>query len=982
MRQLSSAVIEKMKQNADFYATASIKFADGETVFVEKDGLFLGSNVTYGAGLSAFPYGIVIPKVCTLLLVNYDERWGEYYFTGAKIEVYSNIDFDDGSTDTMLLGTFTVIEPEAYGDTIELSAVDDSYKLDIKYNTNLKMPATVSALLDEVAKKTGINIISDDFDNKYFEIRSVQKDVTARQVLEGICGIVGCNGLFDENNNFKLVHSDKFSMYINKDGGSFGKTFVYEDVLSPYLNTQIGMTSYSNLKPYYSNIDGTTIKARYFTPPKTFSLYGMQTDAILITQTNVVGFPLDENDLFPVSFILYDSSGRISEYRPSSYQYFQIITNGNDNIVKIRLRERGSTSDYAEHYVELFFLGNSDIVCNYYKGWSVINGKLIYRTGEKDENGQYLEKEIDLIPGIHVLSSNGGKDLHYRDDDELYEDGYSLNGGGFLEWDDLNNIDAGSLLTDVAVIEPEDININSKTDYGTATITSVSIDTKNGDLYAVGSVSGYEVKIDNVLKEDIEDEIVNIAGEKLIGAEFKPFSVDIIPNPYYEVMDAVLFVDKKTKTSVSIITDIEYSFSGPTSIKCSADPPMRAGKFWTSNTSNSLAAAVNNLDAKIDDVRENEDTYGVLDLLSNSMGLFTSKEFPQGGGSILYMHDKPTRAESKYIWRNDGASFRVSSDGGQTWTGGFDAAGNAVLQNLAVTGLLFDWAKGGTISLGGLNDSIGVLKVLNEIGSTIAKISSIGFTAYHEDASINVGGNRITWINNSESVGYISHVSFSNNRHGIEAIADTYTKGSAQAFVGFGYSTGINSARSVLLASDAIPSFWSTQPDEYRPQVKISDHVEIGGRLEIRGDLISHGYKSRAVETENYNTVALQAYETPSPMFGDVGRGVTDESGECIIFIDPVFREIIAKTQYHVFLQKECAGDVFVSKRENDYFIVKGDPGIVFSWEIKGYQKNYECFRNESPYRGLDGEKIDYEAQYVDELIDLIEELEEAHETA
>ena len=41
-------------------------------------------------------------------------------------------------------------------------------------------------------------------------------------------------------------------------------------------------------------------------------------------------------------------------------------------------------------------------------------------------------------------------------------------------------------------------------------------------------------------------------------------------------------------------------------------------------------------------------------------------------------------------------------------------------------------------------------------------------------------------------------------------------------------------------------------------------------------------------------------------------------------------------------LQKYGQGDVWVEKREKDYFIVKGTPNLQFGWEVKCKQIGYE----------------------------------------
>lgn len=145
----------------------------------------------------------------------------------------------------------------------------------------------------------------------------------------------------------------------------------------------------------------------------------------------------------------------------------------------------------------------------------------------------------------------------------------------------------------------------------------------------------------------------------------------------------------------------------------------------------------------------------------------------------------------------------------------------------------------------------------------------------------------------------------------------------------------------------------------------------------IKGSSLSiSGTKNRVVKTEDYGNRLLYCYETPTPMFGDVGEGKIAEDGKCYVWIDSVFKQTIAESSYQVFIQKYNDGECFISERKSDYFVVEGTPGLKFGWEIKAKQKSYDM-------RRLDQEiKIvgtpDYGAYALDHLNELSEEREVA----
>ena len=118
------------------------------------------------------------------------------------------------------------------------------------------------------------------------------------------------------------------------------------------------------------------------------------------------------------------------------------------------------------------------------------------------------------------------------------------------------------------------------------------------------------------------------------------------------------------------------------------------------------------------------------------------------------------------------------------------------------------------------------------------------------------------------------------------------------------------------------------------------DMIKLQGNLEVRGT------KSRVARTENFSDRLLYCYETPTPMFGDLGCGKTNDRGIAIVDIDPEFSETInSGIEYQVFLQKEGDGDIWVAEKEESYFTVRGTPNLKFSWEVKCIQKSFEHLR-------------------------------------
>ena len=141
-----------------------------------------------------------------------------------------------------------------------------------------------------------------------------------------------------------------------------------------------------------------------------------------------------------------------------------------------------------------------------------------------------------------------------------------------------------------------------------------------------------------------------------------------------------------------------------------------------------------------------------------------------------------------------------------------------------------------------------------------------------------------------------------------------------------------------------------------------SGSVLISGNVDVmNGDFVVYGKKNRACKTHGYGDRLLYCYEMSSPMFGDIGTGKIDSTGQCHIYFDHIFQETItSEMTYYVVLQKEGQGDLWVEEKMPEYFIAIGTPGLTFSWEVKVRQRDYEYERMEN----LDDNEKEIEIDY------------------
>lgn len=153
------------------------------------------------------------------------------------------------------------------------------------------------------------------------------------------------------------------------------------------------------------------------------------------------------------------------------------------------------------------------------------------------------------------------------------------------------------------------------------------------------------------------------------------------------------------------------------------------------------------------------------------------------------------------------------------------------------------------------------------------------------------------------------------------------------------------------------------------------------GRNVWTQNLYVSGTKNSIQDTEYYGKRLINAYETAEYYFGDIGSGKIDSNGECFVYIDEILQECVnTNIEYHVFTQV-YEGAITKIKRYENFFIVHGEVGTEFSWELKAKRKGFEHIRLEQKFEGMNAnieeELIQVVSSNIDEELykDLADEL-------
>lgn len=185
----------------------------------------------------------------------------------------------------------------------------------------------------------------------------------------------------------------------------------------------------------------------------------------------------------------------------------------------------------------------------------------------------------------------------------------------------------------------------------------------------------------------------------------------------------------------------------------------------------------------------------------------------------------------------------------------------------------------------------------------------------------------------------------------------------ANGFIRFGYERA-SAGDSGTLDPAEVGSIYAIEDginfyaggERINPTLRIRNgDLYAAGSLRVTGDLSVDGAKPRNVKTANYNSRLLYCYETPTPLFGDIGEATIDEDGFAYVDVDDMFSETIAsRVEYQVFLQAEGEGTCYIAEKHPNYFVIQGTPNLKVAWELKAKQRDYENIRLEQSDNGLD----------------------------
>lgn len=335
-----------------------------------------------------------------------------------------------------------------------------------------------------------------------------------------------------------------------------------------------------------------------------------------------------------------------------------------------------------------------------------------------------------------------------------YSDGDALNGGNFTDYSSGDTADGGTF-TEARnyhnIYTQKDLNVATDDVVITGVkVTVTSKEDKTKDVNVLAGKEGYAVSIsDNpFISADKAQAVANYIFKRIGGMRFRPLDATLLSNPLIESGDVALVTDRKQNTYSCFISNRTFTVGSGTKISCDAENASRnsADKF-----SNETKAIVQ--DRKVAQAQlsvYDKQMQLLTQLMSQSLGLFKTEQKQEDGSIIYIMHNKADLNSSNIQWKMTANGMAVSSDYGKTWNAGIDKDGNAIFNIMSAIGINFDWAHGGTLTLGGENNVSGVQYVKDAKGKTLVTLDNKGLTL---DSSV-----KIAWDNVADTTAKVTQI--------------------------------------------------------------------------------------------------------------------------------------------------------------------------------------------------------------------------------
>lgn len=975
MINVSTQLKKESLTNRNYYVTANVTLSNGTTLKLGKKDFYLsGNSLVDSADSGDFPVGVAIEKTASLSLVNDDGRFDGYNFNAARFVIFLNVQLSD-RIEAIKRGTYIVSKKPATASEISLSLLDKMHNADKTYDSNLSFPCTVKELLSECCQQCGITLGDAMFPNADFQIRKAPSNATYRTVIGMCAGIAGGNARIDENDLLRIITFDKtFTNTAIYDGGAVKNWTNGDDLdggtLNPWTAGTVidgGTLSNNDYHALFSiqnlqyDVDDVIVTGVKYVEDETEYMSGQ--DGYVITIDNQL---LSGNTQAGVEAIGNQLIGL--RMRPFSCDG---IANGyatfGDPVEFIDTKNRVFRSFVTD--IEFVFGGSTSWSCSAKSAEEDVSEFIGDQQTAVEQSKKDIEKKLSAydvkLKQMNELAANtlgffyteeiqeDDSVITYRHDKPtladskvIYKtgvDGFFLSVDGGQTWKagfDSNGDAVLNILYAIG-IQSEWINTRGFTAKDNNGNTTLRIDADTGAVTL--EVENFTLKsrtIEQIAKDVVDGSVRNVTIPNYYGTytpTLQNYPASEWKSEEYEKHDGSIFMNFSTSQV--------YMFSGTDGAwrELDAEKIVNFERVFNALTDNGKQEGIymqnGHLYINASYIKSGQISADLISLkninVTNSSG--TSTFAIDNYGNVTLRPDT-------FVLTNGDTIYSVAEDKASTALLSANSYTDKALSDLDI----------------GKMSKQEIINVLSDNSSNKGLYLSNGNVYMNAD-----------YINTGELAGWkvgIKKLSAS-GAYGevtLDASAgEIYSETNTGVYVpGYGtlYGTrirGINLYTGTVHASSAsIDTSVSAGSVSTSKKVEAGTHVEASGHFysastgtdladaSIRGKLKVNGTKSRSVSTVDYDEQLFYCYEMPTPFFGDIGESVISDDGTCMIDIDDIFQESAnVGIKYYVFLQREGEGDCWIAEKEQNYFVVKGTPGLKFSFEIKARQIEYEHMR-------------------------------------
>lgn len=975
MINVSTQLKKESLTNRNYYVTANVTLSNGTTLKLGKKDFYLsGNSLVDSADSGDFPVGVAIEKTASLSLVNDDGRFDGYNFNAARFVIFLNVQLSD-RIETIKRGTYIVSKKPATASEISLSLLDKMHNADKTYDSNLSFPCTAKELLSECCQQCGITLGDAMFPNADFQIQKAPSNATYRTVIGMCAGIAGGNARIDENDLLRIITFDKtFTNTAIYDGGAVKNWTNGDDLdggtLNPWTTGTVIDGGTLNNNDYHAlfsiqnlqyDVDDVVVTGAKYVEDETEYMSGQ--DGYVITIDNQL---LSGNAQAGVEAIGNQLIGL--RMRPFSCDG---IANGyaafGDPVEFIDTKNRVFRS-FATN-VEFVFGGSTSWSCSAKSAEEDASEFIGEQQAVVEQSKKDIEKKLSAydvkLKQMNELAANtlgffyteeiqeDGSVITYRHDKPTLADskviyktgvaGFFLSVDGGRTWKagfDSNGDAVLNILYAIG-IQSEWINTRGLTAKDNDGNTTLRVDADTGAVTL--EVENFTLKsrtIEQIAKDVVDGAVRNVTIPNYYGTyvpTLQNYPASEWKREEYEKHDGSIFMNFSTSQV--------YMFSGADGAwqELDAKKIVNFERVFNALTDNGKQEGIymqnGHLYINASYIKSGQISADLISLkninVTNSSGVSTFAIDNYGNVTLRPNTFALTNGDTIYSVAEDKASTALSNANRYT---------DNALSDLDI----------------GKMSKQEIIDVLSDNSNNKGLYLSNGNVYMNAD-----------YINTGELAGWkvgLKKLSASGTYGEVTLDAsagEIYSETNTGVYVpGYGtlYGTrirGINLYTGTVHASSAsIDTSVSAGSVSTSKKVEAGTHVEASGHFysastgtdladaSIRGKLKVNGTKSRSVSTVDYDEQLFYCYEMPTPFFGDIGESVISDDGTCMIDIDDIFQESAnVGIKYYVFLQREGEGDCWIAEKEQNYFVVKGTPGLKFSFEIKARQIEYEHMR-------------------------------------